>query len=158
MSASLAMRDLLSDLSLTSFVKTTGGKGLHVVVPLERRHTWPEVKQFAKAVSNVLASSDAEHYTLSMSKAARPGKIFIDYLRNERGATAVVAYSTRARANAPVSMPLAWKELRRVAGPAAFTIENAPSRLDRLARDFWADLLEVKQTITAIAKKRLKIK
>ena len=92
------IRAFLEDIGLRSFVKTTGGKGLHIVVPLQRRHDWDEVKAFSKAVAELIEQADPEHYTSNMSKAARGGKIFIDYLRNGRGATAIAAYSTRAAA------------------------------------------------------------
>jgi bifunctional non-homologous end joining protein LigD len=152
------MRDLLKELSLTSFVKTTGGKGLHVVAPITRGPKWPEVKQFCKAVSNILVAADPNRYTLSMSKALRPGKIFVDYLRNERGATAVAPYSTRARSGAPVSMPLGWRELRKCPSPANFTIENAPRKVSKRNGDPWASLIETRQTITAAMKRTLKLK
>ncbi len=122
--AALLLRDSLKELSLVSFVKTTGGKGLHIVVPIEPQRPWSEVKEFSKAMAQALVVADPSRYTLSMSKAARPGKIFIDYLRNERGATAVVAYSPRARAGAPVSLPLDWKELRKTRAGNAATVDN----------------------------------
>jgi bifunctional non-homologous end joining protein LigD len=146
--AALLLRDSLKELSLVSFVKTTGGKGLHIVVPIEPERPWSEVKEFSKAMSQALVTADPSRYTLSMSKAARPGKIFIDYLRNERGATAVVAYSPRARAGAPVSFPLDWKELNKTRAGNAVTVSNALARLKKRTRDPWKDLTKVRQTIS----------
>jgi bifunctional non-homologous end joining protein LigD len=108
------VRDFLKHLRLTSFVKTTGGKGLHIVAPIAPDRSWDEVKDFCRGVATVITRADPAHFAATMSKAARPGKIYLDYLRNERGSTAVAPYSTRARAGAPVSMPVGWTELRRV--------------------------------------------
>jgi bifunctional non-homologous end joining protein LigD len=143
------MRDLLAELGLRSFLKTTGGKGLHVVLPLARRHGWDEVKSFTKAVAEMVAAADPARYTSHMPKAQRKGRIYIDYLRNQRGATSIAAYSTRSRPGAPVSAPLAWDELDSEAGANTFTVENLPQRLDRLAADPWAGFAAVRQWITA---------
>ena len=99
-------RALLEELGLVALVKTTGGKGLHVVVPLERRHSWDEVKDFARDVATHLANTFPDRFTATMSKSRRRGKIFVDYLRNARGATAVAPYSLRARPGATVATPL----------------------------------------------------
>lgn len=141
------LRELLADLKLKSFVKTTGGKGLHIVVPIARKYSWPEVKQFAKSVTDQMVAAAPDQFIGTMSKAARRGKIFIDYLRNERGSTAVVAYSTRARAGAPVSTPVSWQELARLKGPQQFTVENMPQRLKNMRTDPWAELSNLRQTI-----------
>jgi bifunctional non-homologous end joining protein LigD len=143
------MRDLLAELGLRSFLKTTGGKGLHVVLPLARRHGWDEVKSFTKAVAEMVAAADPARYTSHMPKAQRKGRIYIDYLRNQRGATSIAAYSTRSRPGAPVSAPLAWDELDSEARANTFTVENLPQRLDRLAADPWAGFAAVRQWITA---------
>jgi bifunctional non-homologous end joining protein LigD len=124
---------------LTSFVKTSGGKGLHVVAPLKQKAQWPEVKAFTKALAEGMAADAPDHFVAKITKSKRRGKILVDYLRNGRGATAVAPYSTRARPGAAVSMPLAWDELTAEIGPAYFTIENAPARLANLRRDPWAD-------------------
>ncbi len=122
---------------LAAFVKTTGGKGLHVVTPLKPKAGWAEVKAFAKWLADSMAAEDPDHYIAKATKAERNGKIFIDYLRNGRGSTAVAAYSTRARPGAPVSMPLEWSELTAEIGPAYFTVANTPARVDALAKDPW---------------------
>jgi bifunctional non-homologous end joining protein LigD len=143
------MRDLLAELGLRSFLKTTGGKGLHVVLPLARRHGWDEVKSFTKAVAEMVAAADPARYTSHMPKAQRAGRIYIDYLRNQRGATSIAAYSTRSRPGAPVSAPLAWDELDSEVRGNTFTVESLPQRLDRLAADPWAEFAAVRQWITA---------
>src|SRR5206468_9375072 len=105
------VRWLLEQRGLACFVQTTGGKGLHLVVPIARQHDWDEVKSFCSAVAEAVVRAAPGQFTDNMSKAARHGKIFIDYLRNGRGATAIVPYSPRARPGAPVSTPLTWEEL-----------------------------------------------
>ena len=105
------MRKRLEALGLESFVKTTGGKGLHVVVPLASGVTWDQGADFSRAIAESLAREDPRGFIAQMSKAARTGKIFIDHFRNARGATSVAAYSTRAKREAPVSVPLEWDEL-----------------------------------------------
>jgi bifunctional non-homologous end joining protein LigD len=146
---------LLEELGLVSFVKTTGGKGLHLVVPLERRHSWDEVKEFSQSIAQLLAGQEPRRYTASASKPARRGRIYIDYLRNVMGATAVAAYSTRARAGATVSTPLAWDELTAAIKPDHFRVDNIPSRLAALEEDPWAAIDEVRQSITARIKRRV---
>ncbi len=149
------VRQVLEALDLESFVKTSGGKGLHVVTPLRRGSSWAEVKSFSKAVAEHLAMAAPEKYVSTMSKAARRGRIYIDYLRNDRGATAIAPYSTRARAGATVSMPLAWDELTARMRPDHFNIRNAITRLNRLARDPWAAMFKTRQSITASMLKKL---
>jgi len=140
------VRQALTALGLASFVKTTGGKGLHVVVPIERRQEWPVVKGFAKSVAEQLASAAPQRYLTKISKAARKGKIFIDYLRNDPTSTAVAPYSTRSRPGAPVSTPLTWEELSPGLDPAAFNVETVPARVATLG-DPWAKIGEVKQRL-----------
>jgi len=143
------LHSLLHELGLLSFVKTTGGKGLHVVVPLQRVHTWDEVKFFAKAVADHLVRMIPDRFIASMSKQKRTGKIFVDYLRNTRGATAVAAYSTRAKPGAPVSVPLSWGELSVDLRSDHFTMTNLPERLRRLRQDPWRDYFSTQQKITS---------
>ena len=143
--AALEVRERLGDAGLESFVKTTGGKGLHVVAPLRPKAGWDEVKSFAQSLAETMAGDSPDRYVATMSKRARAGKIFIDYLRNGRGATAVAPYSTRARSGAPVSTPLAWSELSASMRPDHFTVANLPTRLAHLKSDPWADLPELDQ-------------
>jgi bifunctional non-homologous end joining protein LigD len=154
--AAAAVRDDLAAMGFQSFLKTTGGKGLHVVVPIARRHDWPEVKEFARAFAEAMVDEAPGLYTLNMLKKERVGKIFLDYLRNDRGATAIAPYSTRARSGAPVAAPLAWGELTSAARPE-FTVTTMPGRLAALAVDPWADIEKIKQRISPAARKALGI-
>jgi bifunctional non-homologous end joining protein LigD len=148
------IRAFLEDIGLKSFVKTTGGKGLHLVVPLQRRNDWDEVKAFSKQVAELVEQADPRHFTSNMSKARRHGKIFIDYLRNGRSATAICAYSTRAKPRATVSVPLSWDELTPSIHSDEFTIRNLPERL-RSLKDPWAKIDSVRQSLTKAVKKKL---
>jgi bifunctional non-homologous end joining protein LigD len=132
------VRQRLEDAGLTAFVKTSGGKGLHVVAPLKPTAPWPTLKAFTKALADEMASDSPSRYVSTITKAKRRGKILVDYLRNQRGMTAVAAFSTRARPGAAVSMPLAWEELTPEIGPAYFTIQNTPPRLATLQGDLWS--------------------
>ncbi len=154
-SAARHLRVLLEELGLTSFLKTTGGKGLHLVVPVQPRMDWVEAKAFCRSVADFMVRVAPDRFIATMNKAARKGKIFIDYLRNSRGATAVAPYSTRNRPGATVSAPIAWEELTPSLRSDHFTIENLPGRLDRLKKDPWADLATTKQSVTAAMVKRL---
>jgi bifunctional non-homologous end joining protein LigD len=147
--AAKEVRLLLEKLDLKSFLKTTGGKGLHIVVPIQRRVSWENAKAFCRSVADSLVATAPDRYIATMSKAARKGKIFVDYLRNDRGATAIAPYSTRARAGATVSVPIDWKELSSSLKSDHFTIQNLPKRLSRLKKDPWGDIFQVKQSITA---------
>lgn len=144
-------RERLLALGLKSFVKTTGGKGLHVVVPIARRAGWTEVKAFAKSLAGAMVRDDPRRYLARVSKAERQGRIFIDYLRNDPTSTAVAPYSTRARQGAPVATPLDWEELTPRFDPAKFNIETVPRRLARLKRDPWAEMLSLAQKLPAAA-------
>jgi bifunctional non-homologous end joining protein LigD len=151
------LREFLLDLGLESFVKTTGGKGLHLVVPIQRRHAWDEAKQFCRAVAEAVVSSAPARYTSNMSKAARTGKIFIDYLRNGRGATSVAPFSTRARDGAPVSTPLSWRELKPAIRSEQFNVSNLPRRLAGLKQDPWAGIEAVRQSLSASVMQKLRL-
>jgi bifunctional non-homologous end joining protein LigD len=153
--ASLHVHDLLADIGLESFVKTTGGKGLHVVVPLTRRADWDEVKAFSGAVASLLARSAPELYTTEMAKAKRKGRILLDYLRNSRGATAIEAYSTRARPGAPVAAPIHWDELGDGVRADSFNVRNMAARMRELGADPWLDIGAVRQSITAEMRRRV---
>lgn len=124
---------------MAAFVKTSGGKGLHVVTPLAPKAGWAPAKDYAKAVADRMAADDPDRFISVATKAKRGGRIFVDYLRNARGATAVAPYSTRARAGAAVSMPVTWEELDQLASAAQYTVENAPTRLASLDADPWED-------------------
>ena len=144
--AARELRDRLAAVKLASFVKTTGGKGLHVVVPV-RPTPWEEVKDFAHAMVLAMEADTPERYVSKMTKSVRTGRIFVDYLRNGRGATAVVAYSTRARAGAPVSTPVGWDELGPDLKPNKFTLLNIARRLGALQDDPWAEIGKVRQAL-----------
>ena len=152
-SAARRVRALLSQLGLESFVKTTGGKGLHVCVPLLPERGWEELEEFTRAVAQRLARDEPAAFTANMAKAQRKGKVFVDYLRNVRGANAVGAYSTRAREGAPVSVPVDWDELDRLSGPKDFTVAEVPLRVlgfgSGRAEDPWARYLSLEQRIPA---------
>ena len=135
------VRARLDRVGLAAFVKTSGGKGLHIVSPVKPKASWPEVKAFTKSIADAMTSDSPDLYVATIAKAKRTGKILIDYLRNQRGATAIAAYSTRARPGAAVSMPVEWEELSGV-GPASFTLINAPVRLAALERDPWSGFRE----------------
>ena len=135
--AAETLRDRMSGLGFSAFVKTTGGKGLHVVVPIIPKQDWEAVTLFTKKVAEDLVRAAPQLYTATMSKSKREGKIYIDYLRNTRTATAVCAYSTRARPNAPVSVPVHWHELATDVRGEFFTIRNVPQRLARQRTDPW---------------------
>jgi bifunctional non-homologous end joining protein LigD len=144
--AAQTLRARLTDLGLVSFLKTTGGKGLHVVVPIKPEAVWERVKDFSKQVVELLARAEPALYTTNMAKAKRPGKIFLDYLRNGRGATAVGAYSSRAKPGATVAAPLAWDELTPKLRPDRFTVRDVPARL-RASGDPWRGYFEVDQSV-----------
>jgi len=129
----------LRQTGLVPFVKTSGGKGLHIVCPLAAKAEWPVVKAFTKGIADAMAADSPDRYVSTITKSKRRGKILIDYLRNQRGSTAVAPYSTRARPGAAVSMPLSWEELSPAIGPDYFTVLNVPTRLAALRSDPWAD-------------------
>lgn len=145
--AALALRDRLEDLGLRSFVKTSGGKGLHILAPIRQGPPWDEAKEFARAVADAMARAEPGKFVAVAAKARRQGRIFVDYLRTGRGSTCVAAYSTRARPGAPVSAPLTWEELPRCTGAGQYTVENMPRRLVGLKDDPWAGFLGVRQSL-----------
>jgi len=148
------LKTLLDEIRLRSFLKTTGGKGLHVVVPIRATLTWDDAKSFSRSVAEFLARSHPERFTTSVAKHERAGRIFIDYLRNAQGATAVAPYGVRARAHAPVATPIDWAELRRDVRFHCFHVRNVPARIARAA-DPWADYFATRQSITQSMRKRL---
>ncbi|HEV8600314.1 MAG TPA: non-homologous end-joining DNA ligase [Gemmatimonadales bacterium] len=146
--AAKLLKGMLETLGLESWIKTTGGKGLHVVVPIERRSSWEEVSGFARAVAYRIAREDPARYLATASKAARQGRIFIDWLRNTRGATAIAPWSTRAREGAPISMPIGWEELDRLKSGDQFLLRGAVALARRRKPDPWASLLKARQRLT----------
>lgn len=134
-----SLRDRLTDLGLTSFPRTTGGKGFHLVVPIIPEHDWDKVKAFCKRVAQIQAKADPQRVTSVMSKQRRKGRIFLDYLRNDRGATAIASYSTRARKNAPVAVPVTWDEVTPKLRPDRYNVENLRRRLASLQQDPWSE-------------------
>ncbi len=137
--AAFIIRSKLENQSLRCFAKTTGGKGLHVIVPTNKRWDWRDLFEFSKLFAFELAKEYPKLFVDNMSKSRRRNRIFVDYHRNRRGATAVAAYSLRARAGAPVSTPVAWDELASV-HPSDFTLWTIPSRLANLTSDPFAPL------------------
>jgi bifunctional non-homologous end joining protein LigD len=154
-SAVQVMRTLLDEMGLTGFLKTTGGKGLHIVVPIRPTIGWDVAKSFTKAVADLLVATFPDRFTATLSKAQRKGKIFIDYLRNGPGSTAVAPYSVRAREHAPVATPIAWEELKQDVRFAYFNVGNVPTRLARLKNDPWASFFDVRQALTKAMTKRV---
>ena len=143
------VRDALTALKLESFVKTTGGRGLHVVVPLMPHADWKQCLDFSRALSEQFEQAHPELYTTAFAKAGRSRKILIDYLRNNRTNTSIAAYSTRAREGAPVSVPLTWEELRVSTDPNSFSVGTVPRRLATLKTDPWAGYWQCRQKLTA---------
>jgi bifunctional non-homologous end joining protein LigD len=152
-SAARELRERLADLKLKSFVKTSGGKGLHVMLPTDGT-PWDEAKDFAHAMVLAVAADSPDKYVTKMTKSIRRGKIFLDYLRNGRGATSVCAYSTRSRDGAPLSVPVTWEELGPKLTPNKFTLLNIGKRLAKLRKDPWADLAKVKQKLPEFGKRK----
>lgn len=149
------LHDVLAAADLKSFAMITGGKGIHVIAPLGRRNDWEDVKTFAQGIAQGFAEREPDRFIATASKAKRKDRIFIDWLRNERGATAITPYSPRARKGAPVATPVGWKELARLDGAAAFDTVSVVKRLKRLKSDPWPgykhDQHLGKQTIKAVA-------
>jgi bifunctional non-homologous end joining protein LigD len=146
--AAVAVRQLLAEAKLTSFVRTSGGKGLHVVVPITRRSSWDDVGDFAQDIAVGLARRSPEQYVAQMRKSLRRGRIFIDYLRNRRGATSVASYSTRARPGAPVATPLAWEELPDLVASDQWTLHSVLRRLESLRSPPWDKFESLRQSLT----------
>ncbi len=141
------VRARLQDAALDSFVRLSGGKGVHVVVPIRRGPTWDQAKDFSGAFAEAMAAHRPLQYVATMSKAKRTGRIFIDWLRNGRGATSVCSWSLRARDGAPVAMPIRWEELGRVPGPDAFDLHKALKRAKTLKADPWEGYAALKQSL-----------
>jgi bifunctional non-homologous end joining protein LigD len=156
--AALLVKTLLENIGLAPFLKTTGGKGLHVVAPIEPVVGWEQVKGFTKAVAEFLERTFPDRFTSKLLKISRRGKIFIDYLRNGEGATAVAAYSTRARANAPVSAPVDWDELGRDLRFDHFNVGNMSRRIKKMKVDPWRDIADAAVSLTPAVMARVGFK
>lgn len=140
--AALEVKEKLDDLGLPNFVKTSGGKGFHAMVPLKPRADWVAVKGFAHDFAHAMAEAAPDRYTATLSKKARKGRIFIDYLRNGRGSTTVAPYSSRAKPGATISLPITWTMVKNGTGPADFAIGNAEAQARLKAADPWKDFFE----------------
>jgi bifunctional non-homologous end joining protein LigD len=146
--AAAELKDLLAGAGLVSYPLVTGGKGVHLVIPLQRRHEWPVVAAFAKGFAERIAAADPGRFVAAMAKAKRKGRIFIDHFRNARSASAIAPWSPRAKDGAPVAMPVDWPELARLDRADAFTLRDALARLER-AKDPWAGYFKNRQSLTA---------
>lgn len=144
------LKEMLDDLDLQSFVKLTGGKGLHVHIPIAPLYTWDQIKAFSQSLALELVSRHPEKYVANMSKKLRKNKIFIDYLRNGYGSTAVVPYSLRARPTSAIALPLEWSELRKVKTPQEFTLVKALKKIKSRKSDPWEGMLKLKQKISIL--------
>jgi bifunctional non-homologous end joining protein LigD len=144
--AARLVRESLEGIGLKCWVKTTGGKGLHIVVPIAPAHEWSACLEFARAVASEIAEHDSRRFTLKFSKAGRSAQILIDYLRNNRTNTSIAAYSARARATAAVSVPIAWEELTARLRPERWTIRTVPKLLNA-RKDPWAGYFRAKQKL-----------
>lgn len=145
------LRDLLAKLNLKSFPMVTGGKGIHVVAPLTGDHGWDDLKNFTRAIAHYVTEREPMRFTATMAKSKRRGKIFLDWLRNERGSTAIAPYSPRAKGQATIAMPVTWAELKRLTRADAFTIGSVQK--DRMRRDPWPDYFKLRQSISRLATK-----
>lgn len=154
--AATAVRDLLREIGLESWPRATGGNGLHVVVPLVRRSGWGEVKAVARALADLMASGAPDRFVSTASKDAREGKVYVDYLRNGRNATAIGTFSPRARPGAPVALPLTWMEAEVLEAPLRMSVTEV-AEIDWAARDPWAGFDDVRQSITKSVRDALHI-
>ena len=146
-SAAERLRALLADLGLVTFPMLTGGKGIHVIAPLDGKADWPAVKSFAERFSRAIAEAEPDIFTANIRKAQRKGRIFLDWLRNQRGATAVMPYSARAREGAPVAAPIDWSELPDLDRATVYSIRDAEELLARASSELLAGWGEAKQSL-----------
>jgi bifunctional non-homologous end joining protein LigD len=144
------LKERLEALGLETWLKTSGGKGVHVVIPISRRSSWDDVAAFTRAVAYRMASDSPKKYIAKASKAARKGLIFVDWMRNTRGATAVAAWSTRARPGAPISVPVDWSAIDELESGDQFTFASIQDLVRKRRRDPWADLLKSRQRLTKL--------
>jgi bifunctional non-homologous end joining protein LigD len=151
--AAVDVRDQLQRLGLTSFCRTTGGKGLHVVVPLEPVAHWDTVKPFCRAFAETLSQEQPDRFLSTVRKADRQGRILIDWLRNGLGATAIASYSPRARDGATVATPVSWNDVSQKLDPGKFTLRSVPERLARLRTDPWEGFSSLRQRLPDLAER-----
>jgi len=149
--AAKLVRDLLSGIGLNAWVKTTGGRGLHVVVPIVPEHEWAACLAFARAVALLMVERDPDRYTTDFRRAGRENKVLVDYLRNNRTNTSICAYAVRAREGAPISMPVSWADLKPSLKPDRFTVTRAGSYLTARRVDPWNDYWRAKQRLKLLA-------
>lgn len=145
--AAFEIKEILNSIQLKSFVKTTGGKGLHVVVPINPEYDWSIVKSFSQTLVDFMVANSPAQYIGKMTKSSRKNKIYIDYLRNQKGATSIAPYSTRARKSAPIAVPLAWDELTNQFKDTFFTLDTLQARLKKLKHDPWKSFFKIKQSL-----------
>lgn len=157
MEGTIEIRERMQELGLESFVKTTGGKGLHVVIPMTRSYGWDTIKTFARAIAESMQHDNPKLYISKASKVARKGKIFVDYLRNDLTSTSIAAFSARAREGAPVAMTMAWEDLKPSLKPKNFNIKTVPAYLKKRKDDPWEEFFRIKQKISAKHLRALKI-
>jgi bifunctional non-homologous end joining protein LigD len=143
--AALDLRKRLKRYGLESFPMASGGKGIHVVVPLVPKHSWDEHRAFSEALARLMEEEDPEHYVANMSKKKRRGRIFVDYLRNQRGSTAICPYSTRARKGAHIAAPLSWHAIPKLKNAQPYSVTDA-AKLAR-AGDPWKGYRSLKQSL-----------
>ena len=154
--AAREVRDRLDAIGLVSFCKTTGGKGLHVVTPISGKGIdWSTAKAFARDVCKVMAADAPDRYLINMAKKERTGRIFLDYLRNDRMATAVAPLSPRGRPGAPVSMPITWTQVKKGLDPLKYTVRTVPALAKKLTA--WNDYCDIEQSLAAAIKKLGKV-
>ena len=148
--AAFELKEILDDLNLKSFVKLTGGKGIHVHIPIAPLYNWDQIKSFTQTLALEMVSRNPKTYVANMSKGLRKNKIFVDYLRNGYGATAVVPYSLRAKGKACVALPLTWEELKKVKSPDEYSMEKALRKIKTRKRDPWAGMMKLHQEISIL--------
>ena len=144
------LKAIFDQMGLHSFLKCTGGKGLHVHVPFEPLYDWDQVKKFAQTLAQEMVSRHPNEFIAQMSKKERKGKIFVDYLRNGYGATAVAPYSLRSKEISSVAMPIEWKDLKKMTRPDVFTLEKALEHLKKRKQDPWRDYFDIEQKISIL--------
>lgn len=149
--AAFELKDILDELKLKSFIKVSGGKGLHVHIPIAPVYDWDQVKDFSKSICEQMESTHPERYTTNISKVKRKGKIFLDYLRNGYGASAIAPYSVRAREHAPVALPITWEEAKKLKNAHSYNLKNVPKLL-KIRKDPWAEYNKIKQKIKLLDK------